>query len=94
MSPFLKTILCSMLLLPSGLFLQTAPAPGYIHVTSKQPGAIITINDKPTGAKTNSTLVVSPGSYTVGAIGGSGPVSCDPSSVTVKSGQTQEVKCN
>ncbi len=88
-----KAIVCALMLLPSGPAFQTQQSSGYLHVTSDPPGVTIVINNKSTGAKTNATVVVTPGTYTVTATSGSKNLSCQPAPVQVNSGETKQVHC-
>jgi hypothetical protein len=99
MLPGLRTMVFSVLLLPPGLFFQTAPQPGLLKVTSNPAGASVTIstidnNNKPVQATTNVTLVVTPGKYKVTARSGSKVLNCSPAIATVSPGQTTAVDCH
>ncbi len=70
----------------------SSPVLGRLYITSEPKGADITINGTLRREKTNVTLVVSPGTYTVSVTGGSGAghFSCS-APVTVAAGQTVTV---
>jgi hypothetical protein len=81
------------LFLPVAIWSQMVqPALGRLYIISEPKGADITINGTLRPEKTNVTLVVSPGTYTVSVSGGAaaGHFSCS-AQVTVSAGQTATV---
>ncbi|MGB8771262.1 MAG: PEGA domain-containing protein, partial [Candidatus Korobacteraceae bacterium] len=64
-----------------------------LHITSKPPGANIVIDGKPRQELTDTTLVVSPGTYKVAVTGGPGNLNCPEKEYTVSPGQIVEVTC-
>jgi PEGA domain len=82
-----RILLCCAFLFPQ-LLASQSPAPlGKLFITSKLPGASISINGTSRNEKTPITLAVVPGTYKV-VIG-----TCAEQPVTVASGQTKEVTC-
>jgi hypothetical protein len=82
------------LLRPPALELQS---PGFdggkLEINSVPEGANISINGKTAQQRTNTTYVVSPGSYKVAVTGGPGNLNCGEKSVSVSSGSTVTVTC-
>jgi PEGA domain len=82
-----RILLCCVFLFPQ-LSASQSPAPlGKLFITSKSPGASMSINGTPRNEKTPITLAVVPGTYKV-VIG-----TCAEQPVTVASGETKEVTC-
>jgi hypothetical protein len=82
-----RILLCCAFLFPQ-LLASQSPAPlGKLFITSKPPGASISINGTPRNEKTPVTLAVVPGAYKV-VIG-----TCAEQPVTVASGETKQVTC-
>ena len=86
----LRFVLYIVLILPPGFFQMATP--GRLQITSTPTGANITINGKAAEQVTNTTLVVSPGPYTVQVTGGPGNLNCQKT-VQVFSGRTAVVNC-
>lgn len=73
---------------------QLPPQPARLIIQSNPANAAITVNGKKIGQRTNATLIVSPGTYSV-AVGDAGTApSCSASSAKVSSGQTVTWVCS
>jgi len=83
----LSFVLFSALLIAPAASPQMPPRPGKLHLTSNPTGQRIIINKQLRPEVTESTLIVSPGTYTV-QIG-----DCQEQPVSVASGVTMEVHC-
>jgi hypothetical protein len=90
----LTLILGSGLLASQGSFSQMPSQPGTLEIKSEPSGASVTVNGTLVGTPTNTTLVVSPGTYAV-SVGakGTNPY-CTSQSVTVQSNETKVLVCN
>lgn len=87
-----RIFLAPALLFPAALQPQMPPQPGRLVILSEPPGATVTINQKTVTQKTNASLVVSPGTYTVTVTSPNPKFSCQKT-VAVSSGQTVTSDC-
>jgi hypothetical protein len=92
--PSLLLAALMVLLAPVTGIPQMPPQPARLIINSSPANASITVNGRKLGQRTNATLIVSPGTYTV-MVGdqGSDP-SCPASRATVVSGQTATWSCS
>jgi hypothetical protein len=84
---------CILLLAGAASSQMHQPPLGRLEITSTPPGASITINNQSRPERTNVSLVVSPGNYTVSITGGPGNLNCQPQAVSVQGGKTVRVTC-
>ncbi|MGA8108455.1 MAG: PEGA domain-containing protein [Acidobacteriaceae bacterium] len=91
---FLQPLAASVLLIPLFASPQMPPQPAKLIVDSDPPSAAITVNGRKISQRTNATLIVSPGTYTV-TVGEKGSATwCAASTATVVSGQTATWSCS
>jgi hypothetical protein len=86
-SPVLKCFFCLAFLTAPISSLQMPARPGQLQLTSVPKGAKIKINGAERSELTNTTLIVSPGTYKV-QVG-----NCTEQTVAIASGDTKEVSC-
>jgi hypothetical protein len=84
-SPVLRYFFCLAFLTVPTSTLQMPARPGQLHITSTPKGAKITINGAGRSEVTDTTLIVSPGTYKV-QVG-----NCAEKPISVASGEMKEV---
>jgi PEGA domain len=87
-------LLGSLLFFPATLLPQMPPQPGRLVISSDPAGAMVTINGRQMGQRTNATFVVSPGKYRVEVVGPGGNPTCRAIDLAVSAGQTVAKQCS